>query len=202
MTKIETIIGYHGTTKTNAFNIYSSQCFIPNEDEQNKLFLGRGIYFYCDKKDAVFWNIKNMRDARLKQEYMTYVKEYDILEVLIGVEEEELLDLDDLNNYLKFQNYCERVSNVLKTSDFYKNAQNKDAAIINFMEKRGELGKTKVIKKIYSQSNRFFDKIKVYRTMLCVKDKSLIDAIMVSETISESIFNMVYKVSFGEQPYA
>ena len=202
MTKIDTIIGYHGTTKENALKIYDSQAFIPNEDEKNELFLGRGVYFYLEKNNAVFWNIKRMKDKNKKIEYTVYSSEYDILEALIEMEEDEILDLDQIENYLKFKKYLERVSNILNESEFYKNAKNKDAALINFMEKRGELGSTKVIKKIYYQRNGTFDNIRLSRTMFCVKDEKVIGPIMISEIVSKDIFDMVYEASYGKQAYA
>ena len=195
-------MGYHGTTKENALKIYDSQAFIPNEDEKNELFLGRGVYFYLEKNNAVFWNIKRMKDKNKKIEYTVYSSEYDILEALIEMEEDEILDLDQIENYLKFKKYLERVSNILNESEFYKNAKNKDAALINFMEKRGELGSTKVIKKIYYQRNGTFDNIRLSRTMFCVKDEKVIGPIMISEIVSKDIFDMVYEASYGKQAYA
>ena len=202
MTKIDTIIGYHGTTKENALKIYDSQAFIPNEDEKNELFLGRGVYFYLEKNNAVFWNIKRMKDKNKKIEYTVYSSEYDILEALIEMEEDEILDLDQIENYLKFKKYLERVSNILNESEFYKNAKNKDAALINFMEKRGDLGSTKVIKKIFYLRNGTFDNIRLSRTMFCVKDEKVIGPIMISEIVSKDIFDMVYEASYGKQAYA
>lgn len=202
MTKIDTITGYHGTTKENALKIYDSQAFIPNEDEENELFLGRGVYFYLEKNNAVFWNIKRMKDRNKKIGYTVYSSEYDILEALLETEEDEILDLDQVENYLKFKKYLERVSNKLNESELYKNAKNKDAALINFMEKHGELGSTKVIKKIYYQRNGTFDNIRLSRTMLCVKDEKVIGPIIISEIVSEGIFDMVYEASYGKQAYA
>ena len=37
---------YHGTKRENVLKIIDSQKFIVNEDEENKLFLGKGAYFY------------------------------------------------------------------------------------------------------------------------------------------------------------
>ena len=202
MTKIETIIGYHGTTKENASKIYNSQTFIPNEDEKNELFLGRGVYFYFEKNNAVFWNIKKMKEEHKKIDYIVYSSEYDILEVLIGMEEDEILDLDKIENYFKFKKYLERVSKILNQSEIYKNAKNKDAALINFMEKRGELEGVKIIKKIYHQRNDTFDNIRISRTMLCVKDENVIGPIMISEIVTKDIFDMVYEASYGKQAYA
>ena len=202
MTKIETIIGYHGTTKENASKIYNSQTFIPNEDEKNELFLGRGVYFYFEKNNAVFWNIKKMKEEHKKIDYIVYSSEYDILEVLIGMEEDEILDLDKIENYFKFKKYLERVSKILNQSEIYKNAKNKDAALINFMEKRGELEGVKIIKKIYHQRNDTFDNIRISRTMLCVKDEIVIGHIIISEIVTKDIFDMVYEASYGKQAYA
>lgn len=202
MTKIETIIGYHGTTKENASKIYNSQTFIPNEDEKNELFLGRGVYFYFEKNNAVFWNIKKMKEEHKKIDYIVYSSEYDILEVLIGMEEDEILDLDKIENYFKFKKYLERVSKILNQSEIYKNAKNKDAALINFMEKRGELEGVKIIKKIYHQRNDTFDNIRISRTMLCVKDENVIGPIIISEIVTKDIFDMVYEASYGKQAYA
>ena len=202
MTKIETIIGYHGTTKENASKIYNSQTFIPNEDEKNELSLGRGVYFYFEKNNAVFWNIKKMKEEHKKIDYIVYSSEYDILEVLIGMEEDEILDLDKIENYFKFKKYLERVSKILNQSEIYKNAKNKDAALINFMEKRGELEGVKIIKKIYHQRNDTFDNIRISRTMLCVKDENVIGPIIISEIVTKDIFDMVYEASYGKQAYA
>ena len=113
------------------------------------------------------------------------------------MEEDEILDLDKIENYFKFKKYLERVSKILNQSEIYKNAKNKDAALINFMEKRGELEGVKIIKKIYHQRNDTFDNIRISRTMLCVKDENVIGPIIISEIVTKDIFDMVYEASYG-----
>ena len=51
---------YHGTKRENVLKIIDSQKFIVNEDEENKLFLGKGAYFYLDKMNAVDWNCRDV----------------------------------------------------------------------------------------------------------------------------------------------
>ena len=201
MTRIETILGYHGTTKINADNIYKTQLFIPNEDKTNALFLGRGVYFYPEKNDAVFWNINSMLKENKLVEYNRYKMDYSVVEVLMECKEDEILDLDNIENYLNFQIYLESVNEKLVNSDFYKRAKNKDAALINYMEKHGALDGIKIIKKTFFQNNKVLDKIKICRVMFCIKDEKIIKEIMISSEISEDVFNIIYKASFGKYRY-
>ena len=53
----EDIIGYHGTKKELVESICTEN-FIINDDKDNKLFLGYGIYFFYSCDDALDWNVK------------------------------------------------------------------------------------------------------------------------------------------------
>ena len=137
MEKIENIIGFHGTKKKFANNIFNSQKFIINKDEKNELFLGNGIYFYYNKEDAIFWNIRTMQKSREKISFIIYKENYDILEVSIEYNTENFMDLDDIRIYSKFQMYCKSIEKVLKNTDFNKNNENRFIGpIINLMQKR------------------------------------------------------------------
>lgn len=50
--------GYHGTKKESVQSICVNN-FNINEDVNNKLFLGFGIYFFYSCDDAIDWNVKN-----------------------------------------------------------------------------------------------------------------------------------------------
>ncbi len=74
---------YHGTSKNNAEKILKEQIFLESDRETD--WLGRGIYFFEEKEDALWWN-SHSRFIGQKME---------ILEVELEFPEDSWLDLDD-----------------------------------------------------------------------------------------------------------
>lgn len=74
---------YHGTRKDSAEKILKEHLFLPSDGENE--WLGRGIYFFQEKEDALWWN-SHVRFHGQKME---------ILEVKLKFPEDSWLDLDN-----------------------------------------------------------------------------------------------------------
>lgn len=68
------IEGYHATTKKYAIEISETQKFKIDNEKANQKFLGRGIYFYLDRANAVDWTIKMYKDKKTNNYQITPTK--------------------------------------------------------------------------------------------------------------------------------
>lgn len=172
----EEIVGYHGTKKELVESICTNNFFI-NEDENNKLFLGAGVYFFFLCDDAIDWNIKTFRkEFSFLPEWEDILKKYSVIESKIKVKKEDILDLDEKENLYKLEILAEKIKSKLITKEEYVRAKNKTTAIINMMYKRNMIKKKIILKTFVEKINTAtFDSLKNYpRKMFCVKDKSII----------------------------
>lgn len=170
------ITGYHGTKRENVENICTNN-FNINEDKNNKLFLGYGIYFFDKYDDAVDWNIKAfIKELSYCPKYKILQEKYSIIESEIEVESDEILDLDEKENLFKLEMLVDKIKGKLITKPEYQRARNKTSAIINMLYKRGKL-KKKVIVKTFIETidMKNLSSFKNYaRKMFCVKDVNVI----------------------------
>lgn len=113
------LIGYHGTTKTNAEKILKNNKF--NESTSKNDWLGHGIYFFKDIEDAKKWSIEKAH---------RYKDESIVLSANIKCTEEKYIDLDfksNLNLLLSF------AKEILKTSGkdiYFKNKNEEKMCLI------------------------------------------------------------------------
>ncbi len=189
----EEIIGYHGTKKELVKSICENN-FIVNEDKDNNLFLGSGIYFFYLCDDAIDWNIKKfIKIFSYLPKWELLISKYTIIQSTIKVKQEDILDLDEKDKLYKFELLVEKIKGKLITKPEYIRAKNKTAAIINMMYKRNLITKKMIAKTFIEQINtKTFDAFKNYpRKMFCVKDKSIIlenkEKVDISKEIFESI---------------
>ena len=173
--QIEDIVGYHG--KKEFVESICNNNFFMNEDKNNKLFLGAGIYFFYLCDDAVDWNIKKFKkEFSSLPTWSLLISKFTIIESKIKVNKSEILDLDGKEELYKLEIILEKIKGKLITKPEYLNANNKTAAIINMLYKRKIIQK-KIISKTFLQriNTKTFDKFTDYpRKMFCVKDKSII----------------------------
>ena len=172
----EDIIGYHGTKKELVESICTEN-FIINNDEDNKLFLGYGIYFFYSCDDALDWNVKCfIKKFSNLPNWEMLLSNYAIIESIIKVNKDEILDLDEKDKLYKFEILVEKIKGKLITKPEYLRAKNKTSAIINMMYRRNLIKKKLISKTFVEQINtKTFDSFKNYsRKMFCVKDCSII----------------------------
>ncbi len=176
MNEDNTIIGYHGTKKENIESICKNN-FIINKDEDNKLFLGYGIYFFYIYDDAVDWNIKSfMKEFSYLPGFEMIANKYGVIESKVQANEDDILDLDEKDKLYKFEILVDKFKGKLSTKQEYIRAKNKTTAIINMMYRRGLINKKILAKTFVEQINtKNLNAFKNYtRKMFCVKDSSII----------------------------
>lgn len=191
---------YHGTTTESANNIISTNEYIPGEKNVDEQFLGKGIYFFRDKQHAVMWNLKIARDNNCRKlPYNKYIEEYSVLESELEYERENLLDLNDINDVVKYNKICEKIKNVFLEDEDYESAEHKERAIINYLYKKNWVDGIYIIRKIFGQKVNV-DKLNVadyiQRDILCVKDDRVIKDIGKSVKIEENEYNNIKAISF------
>lgn len=86
------INGFHSTTQKNAEKIKNNG-FLPSE--KNNEWLGKGVYFWCQYNDALFW-VSNSHKK---------VNEMCIISVDILEKNEYVLDLDIYDNMKKLEEF-------------------------------------------------------------------------------------------------
>ena len=96
---------YHGTKRENVLKIIDSQKFIVNEDEENKLFLGKGAYFYLDKMNAVDWNCRDVANKNkiIFPDFIEVNNMYSIVYAECDVDVNNILDLDTREAIIKYK---------------------------------------------------------------------------------------------------
>ena len=112
--------GYHGTTVTRGNEILGKKSFVASKSD--KEWLGAGIYFYNQYRDAYNWsnNITKSED------------DISVLHVLIDIDEDYVLDLDSEQGLA----YSRRIINALESSYYHlekRTAQENQCTISNFI---------------------------------------------------------------------
>ena len=132
----ENYTGYHGTNNVAAQKIIEENQFIPSKDKKTKLYLGRGVYFYIEYKDAISWNIKGYKYDNEKYPNLEELnQQYDIINVDIVVLKDNILNLNKVENIKIFDELTNEIRGKLVTKPEYKYARNKNGAIINYLMK-------------------------------------------------------------------
>lgn len=197
----EEAIVYHGTTKSCASSILSMDKFIPGKDN-NEDFLGEGIYFFGDYKHALLWNIRSYNKNYTKKiDYDQYVNKYDILDVIIQVKKENILDLDDSNDIAKFDKIVGKLARVFEALPEYKDAKNKNSAILNYLQKNGYIDGIYIVKQGIKQKLNVNSKHSinyVFREVICVKNDKVIKLIELHDKICEQEFENALYLSFSK----
>lgn len=106
------LVLYHGTLRANALQIIKEQNFIIKDDIENKLFLGTGAYFYLNKEDALEWNNRTIIKQGKRKIFPSFIElknKYSIVCAICNVNEENLLDLDNRNDVLKYKLILEKI---------------------------------------------------------------------------------------------
>lgn len=190
---------YHGTTNKCALSILKMNKFIPGKDN-NEDFLGEGIYFFDDYTHAIFWNIRDCKKCTggiLK--YEEFIELYDILDVIIQVKRENVLDLDDSNDIVKFDKVVKKIGKILDSLPEYINAKNKNSAILNYLQKNGYLDDIYVVKQKIKQKLNVDGRHSinyVFRQVICVKNDKVIKLIDMHDKINEQEFENAVYLSF------
>lgn len=180
-------IVYHGTTKENAIVIIENKDFLINEDEENKLYLGCGVYFFEKSVHAVAWNIrlfqkKNMRNPIFSE----LLNSYAVVAANLDISEENILDFDDLEDNKLFDMLVMKIKR-----NFNLDINGDYVALINFMQRNKLIDDVYVVKKIFTlpiRGNRWGRLKNISRIVYCVKNKNVIGDLK-EVPISEKEFN-------------
>lgn len=141
----EEYIRYHGTDRNSANKIVTQQKFIPGNDEDNEDFLGKGIYFFKDDKHAVLWNLKKAKDeGKVNLTYNDYIIKYVVVSANIVINRKNILDLEDINDIVKYDKLCKRFEKEFEDDEEYSTANQ----IINYFYKKRYMDNIYAIRKI------------------------------------------------------
>lgn len=113
--------GYHTTFKVKIEEI-KKDGFISSESEQE--WLGKGIYFWAEKKDSFFWS-KVIKDRNTKADKEKKIKPDDtiIITCLIKCKNNEFIDLDkDMNVLEEFR--IQYLDEMRRNADFVPKFKN------------------------------------------------------------------------------
>ena len=193
MKQENTIIGYHGTKKEN-IQLICQKNFEFNNDKDNSLFLGYGVYFFYSYGDAIDWNIKKfVEDTGYLPRYKVILHNYGVIESKIMVESNQILDLDDKDKLYRLEILIEKFIVKFLQNQEYIRAKNKTAAIINILYNKKLLNKKVLSKTFIEQINiKGLQSFKNYpRKMFCVKDVNVIKENIENQDLSESLFESI-----------
>ena len=200
----EEIIVYHGTTNECALSILNMNKFIQGKDN-NEDFLGEGIYFFDNYKHALLWNIKDYnKRCNSKFEFDEFSKLYDILDVIIQVKRENILDLDDNSDIVKFDKIVKKIAGILDILPEYIDAENKNSAILNFLQKKGYIDDIYIVKQSIKQKLNVDKRHSInyiFREVICVKNDKVIKLIDLHDKISKKEFEDAAYLSFLKKRY-
>lgn len=192
--------GFHGTSRENARKIVGAQSFIPGEDKDNEDFLGKGVYFFKENSHAVLWNLKKAKDNGYRNvKYKDYVLHYAVLEAEIKCSKKNLLDLEDINDIVKYDKICKKFQKEFENDEEYIEAEHKERAIINYFYKKKYMDGIFVIRKIKTQKIDSLDLNvvnKLNREILCVKESKIINNINIIKDIDKDTYNNIRYISF------
>ena len=182
---------YHGTTKENARSIVENKEFRINDDKNDKLYLGAGIYFFEEKIHAVTWNIHLFRKNKIGNlAFKALLEGYSVIRARLNIIDDNILDLDDLND--------NRVLDILALKvkeKFGVQINNNYVAYINFLQRNELIPNICVMKKnfTYKIRNNTWGRLKsISRAVYCVKDKSIISNIEELEITKKEFDSAVY----------
>ncbi len=191
----ENYTGYHGTNNVAAQKIIEENQFIPSKDKKTKLYLGRGVYFYIEYKDAISWNIKGYKYDNEKYPNLEELnQQYDIINVDIVVLKDNILNLNKVENIKIFDELTNEIRGKLVTKPEYKYARNKNGAIINYLMKLKLLTDVDMIIRnikdpiLDSDIHSMND---IYRKVICVKNLNIIKNISMHEKVTIEDFKIV-----------
>lgn len=181
----ENKIGYHGTKIENALNIVKSQIFEFNPDDNNKLLLGAGVYFYYNRLDAIEWNIKDYRDKN-NYNFPTYkdlLDCYAIVETNLAINESNILNLDDREGLIKYKEIVRNIKDFIEPIEDYKD-RNELATIINYLYKLGLMDNIYAIKKTFSfPIPNNYGARGIQKLMICIKEIDILSNFILSKKI-------------------
>ena len=191
---MEMIIGYHGTTKQKAQSICESQ-FIINEDIENELYLGKGVYFYYNFTHAIEWILKMYRKENKNHiKYSELKLEYAIIEANIQTPKDRILDLDMRTQAIKFDRIVEKIRVRLINKPEYIKAKKKDAAVLNILQEMELISGVDIISKTFYEDiqynkERVHNLGKIPKRMFCVKNINVIVSKEISNKLNKRIIN-------------
>lgn len=107
MGNIIEIEGFHATTKKNADKIKKQNLFKPSTKDYE--WLGKGIYFWTDYKDALFW----VNNSHKNEPDMC------IITAVIKEDENRILDLDIEKNMQKLDAFATAYTESIKNGSTY-----------------------------------------------------------------------------------
>lgn len=170
------LVLYHGTLRANALQIIKEQNFIIKDDIENKLFLGTGSYFYLNKEDALEWNNRTIIKQGKRKIFPSFIElknKYSIVCAICNVNEENLLDLDNRNDVLKYKLILEKIKKVV---DPYidLNCKNQLSIIINYLYKQGLISDVFVILKTFLYPINKIYGISIPKKIVCVKNTKVL----------------------------
>lgn len=118
------LVGYHGTIKTNAEEILRTKFF--KASIKNNEWLGKGIYFFTDKKWAIWW---------AEQQANRRKEEMSILKVKINCEEKYYFDLYEEKNFEKANKEFLNLMNYFNKHTHMKDSE-KQCALCEFYRRK------------------------------------------------------------------
>lgn len=170
------LVLYHGTLRANALQIIKEQNFIIKDDIENKLFLGTGAYFYLNKEDALEWNNRTIIKQSKRKIFPSFIElknKYSIVCAICNVNEENLLDLDNRNDVLKYKLILEKIKKVVgQYIDL--NCKNQLSIIINYLYKQGLIRDVFVILKTFLYPINKIYGISIPKKIVCVKNTKVL----------------------------
>lgn len=165
---------YHATERKKALNIIKTKRFDIPKDTENKEFLGEGAYYYDSRTNAIEWNSKSVKDT-CKANFPSYkdmLDKYSIITSNIQIEENEILDLDNRSDIIKYKIAVKIVKERLQDIDNY-NDRNELGTIINYLYQNKKMKRKMIVKTImYPIPNSYG--VKLNKRVYCIKDKSII----------------------------
>lgn len=189
------IEGYHATTKKYAIEISETQKFKIDNEKANQKFLGRGIYFYLDRANAVDWTIKMYKDKKNKQlpnNPNEIIDNYRIITADIINNENRILNLDTRENINKLNVMADLIKQKLEKYSMQSNDKIL-GVILNYLEKNNFLEDIDAVKRTFPYPIESTKKIKgincINKTMICVKNNCIIDNIKISKKITQKEYN-------------
>lgn len=170
------LVLYHGTLRANALQIIKEQNFIIKDDIENKLFLGTGAYFYLNKEDALEWNNRTIIKQGKRKIFPSFIElknKYSIVCAICNVNEENLLDLDNRNDVLKYKLILEKIKKVVGPY-IDLNCKNQLSIIINYLYKQGLISDVFVILKTFLYPINKIYGISIPKKIVCIKNTKVL----------------------------
>ena len=166
---------YHGTKRENVLKIIDSQKFIVNEDEENKLFLGKGAYFYLDKMNAVDWNCRDVANKNkiIFPDFIEVNNMYSIVYAECDVDVNNILDLDTREAIIKYKRIVNKIRKYLESIENYRD-KNETATILNLLSKKGLLDGIYVVVRTFPYPVDKKLGITIPKNVVCVKNTEIL----------------------------